>query len=101
MEAPYMHDLTQDSCVNKEVGKFNSKLRKCMKIYENAEVIKVNAERKYYTRHGQHMNVTGKELMAKNIIEAIQHLLKPCKRTPLVMKWKDEGNEENQDSPSV
>jgi hypothetical protein len=44
------------------------------------------------------MNVTGKELMAKNIIEAIQHLLKPYKRTPLVMKWKDEGNEENQDS---
>jgi DNA-binding SARP family transcriptional activator len=43
MEAPFSHDLTQDSCANKEVGKFNSKLRKCMKVYENAEMIKVNS----------------------------------------------------------
>ena len=97
MEAPHRHDLTQDSCVNKEVRRFNSKLRKCMKIYGNAEVIKVNLERRYYTRHGLHMNVTGKELMAKNIIETIQYILKPSKRTPLAMKWKNEENVQNQD----
>jgi hypothetical protein len=98
MEVPHRYDLMQDLCVNKEVGKFNSKLRKCIKTHGNAEVIKVNSERKYYTKHGQHTNVIGKELMAKNIIEAVKHLLKPRKKTPIVMKWKNEGNNENQNT---
>ena len=96
MEVPHRYDLIQDSCVNKEVGNFNSKLRKRMKVHETAEVIKVNSERKCYTKHGQHMNATGKELMAKNIVEAIKHSLKLHKKTPIVMKWKDDGNKENQ-----
>jgi hypothetical protein len=48
-----------------------NKYQKTTQVNENAEVIKVNSERRYYTRHGQHMNVTGKELVAKNIIETI------------------------------
>jgi len=73
MEVPHRHDLIQDSCVNKKVGKFNSIMRKHMKVYENAEVVKVNLDRRAFTKHGQHMNAMRKELMAKRIIEAIKH----------------------------
>jgi len=40
MEVPHRHDLIQISCVNKEMEKFNSIIRKHMKVHENAEVVK-------------------------------------------------------------
>jgi len=40
MEAPNRYDLIEGSCVNKEVGKFNSIIRKHTKVHENAEVMK-------------------------------------------------------------
>ena len=65
MEVPHRYDLTQDSCVNREVEKYNSTIRKLMKVHENAEVMKVNLDRRGFTKHSQHMNTMGKELMAK------------------------------------
>jgi len=38
-----------------------------MKVFENTEVIKVDLDRKGFTKHGQHMNAKGEELMTKNI----------------------------------
>ena len=36
MEVHHRHDLIQESCVNKEVEKYNSRILKHMKVYENA-----------------------------------------------------------------
>ena len=80
MEVPHRYDLIQDSCVNKEVEKRNSIIRKHMKVHENAEVMKVNLDRRAFTKHGQHMNAMGKELMAKRKVEVIKHTLKVCKK---------------------
>jgi hypothetical protein len=80
MEVPHRYDLIEDSCVNKEVEKFNSIIRKHMKVHENALVMKVNLDRKGCTQHVQHMNAMGKELMAKRIVEVIKHTLKVCKK---------------------
>jgi hypothetical protein len=49
---PQRHDLTYDSCVNKEIQSFN---RKPHKIMKNKEMVKEG-----FTRHGQHLNSTGK-----------------------------------------
>jgi hypothetical protein len=65
MEAPHRHDLSDLSCVNNEVKGFNRKLHKMMKIYDNAESLEVDVNRKHYTHHGLHMNISGKEKMAK------------------------------------
>jgi hypothetical protein len=73
MEVPHRYDLVQDSCVTKEVEKFNSRIRQHMKVLENAEVMKVNLDRRGFTKHGQHMNAMEKEFMAKRIVEAIKH----------------------------
>jgi len=44
MDIPQTYDLEQISCVNKEVEKYNRRLRKHMKVCENTEVIKVDLE---------------------------------------------------------
>ena len=83
MEVSHRYDLIQDSCVNKEVEKFNSRIRKHMKVHEDAEVMKVNLDRRGFTKYVQHMNTMRKELMAKRIVEAIKHMFKVCKKTPI------------------
>jgi hypothetical protein len=67
-----------------------------MKVLKNTEVIKVDFDRRGFTRHGQHMNARGKELMAKRKAAAIRHTLKLCKKTPISMKWKEDSSKENQ-----
>jgi len=42
MEVPHRYGLIEDSCVNKEVEKFNSIIRKHMIVHVNAEVMKVS-----------------------------------------------------------
>jgi len=65
MNAPYKHDLEHDSCVNKEVTVYNRKLKKHLKVSDNTKIVEVDPQRELYTRHGLHMNQSGKELMAK------------------------------------
>jgi len=97
MEVPHRHDLIQYSCVNKEVEKYNSKIKKHMKGRENAEVMKVNLDRGAFTKHSQHMNAMGKEFMAKRITEITKHTLKMCKKILIVMKWKEDTSKDKQD----
>jgi hypothetical protein len=78
--------LEQISCVNKEVERCNRRLGKYMKVFENTEVIKIDLDRRGFTKHGQHMNAKGKEVMAKRIAVAIKYTLKICKKTPVSMK---------------
>jgi len=67
-----------------------------MKVFEKTEVIKVDLDRRGFTRHGQHMNAKGKELMAKRIAAAIRRTLKVCEQIPIGMKWKEDPSKENQ-----
>ena len=60
------------------------------------EVIKVDLDRRGFTRHGQHMNAKGKALLAKRIAATRKHTLKLCKKTPVNMKWKEDPSKENQ-----
>jgi len=60
------------------------------------QVIKVDLDRRDFTKHCQHMNAKGKELMAKRIAVAIKHTLKVCQKTPISMKWKEDTSKENQ-----
>jgi hypothetical protein len=45
LEAPCRYDLDLESCVNKEVRKFNNSLRNLMKTYDHAEVLPVSSDR--------------------------------------------------------
>jgi hypothetical protein len=95
MDVPRRYDLEQISCVKKEVGKYNRRIRKHMKVFDNTEVIKVDLDRRGFTKHGQHMNAKGQEIMAERTA-AIKHALKVCNKTAISMKWKGQPSKENQ-----
>jgi len=61
-------DLLDTSCVNKEVDSFNNKLTKIVKPFKLASLLKFEQKREHFTRHGMHLNVTGKASAAKLIV---------------------------------
>jgi hypothetical protein len=65
MDVPHRYDIEPIAYENKEVEKFNRRIEKHMKVFENTEVILVELDRRDFTKHGQHMNAKGKELLAK------------------------------------
>jgi hypothetical protein len=63
INTPHRHDLLSTSCVNKKVVKFNRQLKKIIKLNTNVDLIEVELQRKHFTRHGQHLNHSGKEFL--------------------------------------
>ena len=97
-EPPHRHDLESKSCVNDAMKECNRKLKKHLKQDDNARVIEVDSDRHLFTRHSLHMNLKGKEHMAKKITRTIKNVLTEGKWDPIEMKDKedpgkdDEGN---------
>ena len=100
MSAPPRYDLIKDSCVNREVEAYNKKLGKKLQRFEKVEMIEVIKERACYTKHGQHLNTRGKEVMAKKIAATIERVLKR-KVEPISMKWVNEIVTKNQEHQAL
>ena len=60
MKLPHRHDLIPSSCVNNEVLKFNRQVEKKMKIYNHVKMLETDLDIKYFTKCGQHLNLSGK-----------------------------------------
>jgi alkaline phosphatase len=67
INAPHRHDLIPESCVNKEVWKFNRLLRKVAKLDTNVQLLEVDPDRSHFTRHGMHMNSKGKDFLSHQL----------------------------------
>jgi hypothetical protein len=74
ISVPQRHDLSPDSCVNKEIHSFNRELCHLMENKESTTVLNCNIPREGFTRHGLHHNSKGKSTLALHII---QELTKP------------------------
>jgi hypothetical protein len=85
ISAHHRYDLSQTSCVNQEVKVFNRKLCKYLKTYNNTQIVEVDSNKDYYTRHGLHLNRKGKELIGKKIALAIQNKLNTQNCDPIIM----------------
>ena len=88
ISAPCQYDLSQTSCVNKEVKVFSRKLCKYLKIYNYTLIVEVDSNRDYYTCHGLQLNKKGKEQIARKIASAIQDKLNIKKSAPIAMSHK-------------
>jgi hypothetical protein len=66
--APHRYDLMDLSCVNEEIKVFNRKMHKIIKLENNVKILDIKLDRSCYTRHGLHLNVTGKEKVREMII---------------------------------
>jgi hypothetical protein len=89
LSVPQHHDL-EGASANNEIYKFNRKLMKIMRHFNHAVLIEVDYQRGYYTRHGQHLNTRGKELLSKQIAYQIYALLEDKEELPVRLKWTAE-----------
>ena len=60
IDARHRFDLEGSSCVSKEVNAFDRKLNKIIKRYKHTSQLHLNMQREHFTRHGMHMNGSGK-----------------------------------------
>jgi hypothetical protein len=100
INSPHRHDLIS-SCVNNEVLKVNRQVKKIMKIHSNVQLLEVNLDTKYFTRHGQRLNVSGKELICIKLATIIEQFYTKNQLPPIYTQWEDSSlggvNSENQD----
>jgi hypothetical protein len=90
--APHRFDLHTSSCVNKEVIAFNRKLHKTLKPYNHASQINLLMERDHFTKHGLHMNGTGKDRLSGLLASRILELFATQPTViPITIPWKDKA----------
>jgi hypothetical protein len=58
---PYRRDLEDYSHVNSKIKLLNSKLSKLAKIFKHVNIIEVDNNRFLFTKHGLHLNESGKK----------------------------------------
>ena len=75
------HDLAEDSRTNLEIQAFNAKLSKIATLFSHVTLVEIDFNRKYYTKHGLHLNTAGKECLAKLIASKIDKLVSDNNKT--------------------
>jgi hypothetical protein len=81
MKSLRRHDLIPSSCDDDKV--FNRQDEKKMKICNNVKMLETDLDRKYFTRHGQHLNLSGKELISMKLSMVIKEIFLLIKNYPL------------------
>jgi lysophospholipase L1-like esterase len=99
MCVPHRHDLPEWSCVNSEVKAFNRKLVKLMKPYKHVTVVKVDPDRKFFTRQGLHMNNLGTEKIAFKIASVVTKIFRKQEEIN-GLYWKNECEVNVSDGPN-
>ena len=79
---PQRHDLAKDSRTNVEIQAFKTKLSKTATLFSHVTLMEIDFNRKYFTKHGLHLNNAGKEWFAKLIVSQIDKLVTSTKLNP-------------------
>ena len=87
---PTRFDLSCTSCVNREVNSYNRKLYKQMKQFEHVRLTDSKLQIDYFTKHGMHMKLSGKEIMAQRIGELIKETFLKTKTSSIPLHWKQD-----------
>jgi S-adenosylmethionine synthetase len=61
---PLSYDLAMNSPVNLEIHVFSTNLSKRAKLLKHVDLVEMNFNRNYFTKHGLHLNNVGKEGLA-------------------------------------
>ena len=82
------------SRTNLEIQAFNTKLSKIATLFSHVTLVEIDFNRKYYTKHGLHLNNAGKEWLAKLIASQIDKLISDINKTePIIaLNWKRRDN---------
>ena len=89
MSASPRYDLIPSSCVNNEVVRFNHQLRKRMKMFKNVQILETDLKRESFTKHGLHLNTSGKEQITLKLAAVVRSLLYKNKLASIQLQWKE------------
>ena len=94
INSPHRHDLIPSSCVNKEVINYNSHLKEATGPHPNVKLLEIILIRNHFTRHGLHLNLTGKKLVSQEIAMILKEIFNQEKLTTYSEKaiLPDENN---------
>jgi hypothetical protein len=78
--------------INLEIQAVNKKLYKIAKVFSHVATVETDLSRKYFTRHGMHLNNSGKECLSKLIATQINKLVNENNKVVHVipLNWKQE-----------
>jgi hypothetical protein len=90
---PLRYNLAMNYQINLKIQDFNTNLSKRAKLFRHVDLVEMNFNRKYFTRHSLHLNNVGKEGLAKAIALQINKIVKSSLNDKSVfpLKWKDES----------
>jgi xylose isomerase len=77
--------------VNNEVAKFNRQIRKIVNLHENMKFLEVKLQKEYFTKHGQHLNNSGKELVSLELAKLVEQLVNKKKTASIEIQWKEDN----------
>jgi hypothetical protein len=89
MEIPVRYDTEARPLTCEQIASYNKKLHKITKKYEHVKLIKVTS-RNHFTNHGFHLNHTGKETIATEILTNLPANCKGQSPPAIQLPWKDE-----------
>ena len=69
-----------------------------MKPNKHVMMVKVELDRKFFTRHGLHMNNVGKERLALKIANVVTTILQKQTEDSISLCWKNEPDDSVSDS---
>jgi hypothetical protein len=75
LNTPLRHDLAMDCQINHEIQDINMKLSKSAKLFGHVELVEMNFNRKYFTKHGLHLDNAAKEGLGKLIASQISKVI--------------------------
>jgi hypothetical protein len=93
--ALHRHDLTNSSCVNYEIQVFNRKLSKMTKVMSHVELLDLAMDKNDFTRHGMHLNLSGKEKVVLLIGQHLINLLAEQVNNILPLSWIHDSKDLN------
>jgi hypothetical protein len=70
-EVPARYDVGARTHINADIERYNQNLRKVIKEYQHVSLISITHNREFFTKHGLHLNNTGKELLSKVILRIL------------------------------
>ena len=68
-----------------------------MKQYSNVKILETDLERKYFTKHGLHLNSSGKECITLRLATEVKSFFHIEWMSPIYLHWKDDTVITNQD----
>jgi hypothetical protein len=76
LEIPHRHNLHHKDMTNMRIQALNTKLKSILSRYKHVTILDMDMTRKYFTRHGLHLNNLGKDLLARKIAFQIDNINK-------------------------